>query len=78
MSIPEVNLKELIHELQHGETMQFTESDKDIPGDPITSSMKTQLSDLARAFEVFSYDLAPDNESKKFSDLLLYIKKSIY
>ena len=78
MEIPNVDIKSLIEDLQRGETMALTESDDSTPGSPITETMKEQLDDLANSFKVVSYDLAPDNEALKFSELLLLIKRSIY
>ncbi len=78
MDLPTIDFKELIKELQRGETMQLVDTDKDIAGEPITNPMKESLEFLSRSFELFSHDLAPSNESKKFSELFQAIAKSIY
>ncbi|WP_396589116.1 hypothetical protein [Bermanella sp. R86510] len=77
MSIPIVDFEKLLKDLKRVErSRQLTQTD-DESFEPITEKMKSGLDDVARYFEVFSYDLYPDSEVKKFVELLRFLKTQI-
>lgn len=77
MSIPKVDFEELVRDLKRVEKSRQLTQKPDGSCEPITEKMKVALDDAARYFEVFSFDLYPDSEVKKFSELLRYIKTQI-
>ena len=76
MELPKIDFERLSKDLKREDTMQLVKKE-DGGFDSVRSKLKEQLEDLARGFEVLSYDFAPDNECKKFCDLLRYVNQQI-
>ncbi|WP_299948753.1 hypothetical protein [uncultured Microbulbifer sp.] len=77
MDIPSVDFKKVIEELQGHESMHY-EGSSDGPERSVSTSLKDTLELASRQCAVFSSDMAPGSETKKFSDFLAYLATSIY